>query len=87
MMTGEELSELGAAMYQVKSWKSRLAMDMDVYVSTINRWINGETPISKKNELAIRSIHTSRMIEAKLIQRKPKREKLSLIVRDAIDLD
>jgi plasmid maintenance system antidote protein VapI len=78
MMTGEELVELGQAMYQAKGWKSRLATDMGVYVSTVNRWINGQTPISKKNELALRALYS------KLAQ--PKRQKEMLIVRDlAVD--
>jgi plasmid maintenance system antidote protein VapI len=55
MMTGEELVELGQELFG-KGWKSRLATEMGVYVSTVNRWINGETPISKKNALALNAL-------------------------------
>jgi hypothetical protein len=82
-MTSKELEELGKAMYQVKSWKSRLAMDLDVYVSTINRWLNGQTRITKRNALCIRTLHAELLAEK---AEKPKRLKEVLTVNlNAID--
>lgn len=54
-MTCEEMEQICQSLFG-KSWKSKLAREMGVYVSTVNRWATGFTPISKKNELAIRGL-------------------------------
>lgn len=54
-MTTEELIALGEKVFG-KSWKAQLAQGLGVYLSTINRWATGYTPISRKNERAILSL-------------------------------
>lgn len=79
-MTSKELEELCIDMYRVKGWKSRLAMDMDVYVSTINRWLNGQTRISKRTAGFIRSLHAAHA--ADLVQPKRQKEVLTVSISD-----
>ncbi len=54
-MTPQELTKLGEQAFG-RSWKSILATELGVYVSTVNRWVTGFTPISRKNEHAIRRL-------------------------------
>jgi len=65
-MTPEDLTALAQRMFG-KNWKTRLAAELDVYVSTVNRWVNGQTPISRRNELAMRGLqaeYESRKVNA-----------------------
>lgn len=65
-MTPKELTALAQRMFG-KNWKTRLAAELDVYVSTVNRWVNGQTPISRRNELAMRGLqaeYESRKVNA-----------------------
>jgi DNA-binding transcriptional regulator YdaS (Cro superfamily) len=59
----EEFVALAESAYG-RSWKSSLARDLGVYLSTINRWANGFTPISQKNAICIRSLcEKQRLVE------------------------
>lgn len=55
IMTPEELVALAQDIFG-ENWKAKLAAELDVYVSTVNRWVNGQTPISRRNSLAIRML-------------------------------
>ena len=50
-MTGEDLR---AMLARSDISQSRMAEDLDVEDRTVRRWVNGETPITKVIEYAIR---------------------------------
>lgn len=54
-MTSEELVQAGEAAFG-HQWKNVFVKELEVTISTVNRWVSGYTPISRVNELAIKAL-------------------------------
>ena len=61
-MTIDEFVELCEEAFGAR-WKRKVADELAVFPSTVNRWANGDTPISRKNEIAIRAMCKQRLLD------------------------